>query len=67
MNVTFRLQPVYEALEKEFLTGAAEHGLDGLKGHRSVGGFRASLYNAFPVEGAKALSDYLREFAARNG
>jgi phosphoserine aminotransferase len=61
MNITFRLKDA--ELEKEFLAGAKERGMDGLKGHRSVGGFRASTYNAFPVEGCQALADYLHEFA----
>jgi len=67
MNVTFRLQPRYEELEKEFLAGAKERKLDGLKGHRSVGGFRASIYNAFPIEGVRELTQYLREFAGTKG
>jgi phosphoserine aminotransferase len=63
MNLTFRLKtPVREA---DFLAGAQALGMDGLKGHRSVGGFRASVYNAFPEEGAYALADYLRTFARR--
>jgi phosphoserine aminotransferase len=60
MNVTFRLRDV--SREAEFLSGAQAQKMDGLKGHRSVGGFRASIYNAFPVEGCLALSDYLDEF-----
>ena len=61
MNITFRLRnPSREAL---FLAGAEARGMDGLKGHRSVGGFRASVYNAFPLEGAQALAEYLAEFA----
>ncbi len=64
MNVTFRLKN--PDLDKAFLEGANERGMDGLKGHRSVGGFRASLYNAFPVEGCQALADYLNEFATRS-
>lgn len=63
MNITFRVRDTDR--EKEFLAGAKERGMDGLKGHRSVGGFRASIYNAFPVEGANALADYLREFAKK--
>jgi phosphoserine aminotransferase len=62
MNITFRLKN--PDLEKEFLTGAQQREMDGLKGHRSVGGFRASLYNAFPVEGCRALAEYIHEFAA---
>jgi len=61
MNVTFRLRNA--DLDKEFLAGAKERGMDGLKGHRSVGGFRASIYNAFPLEGCQALASYLHEFA----
>lgn len=64
MNVTFRLQN--PDLDKTFLEGAKERGMDGLKGHRSVGGFRASIYNAFPVEGCRALAAYLNEFAANH-
>jgi phosphoserine aminotransferase len=63
MNITFRLKNVER--EKEFLTGAQALGMDGLKGHRSVGGFRASVYNAFPEEGAFKLATYLKEFAQR--
>ena len=62
MNVTFRLRNT--DLEKQFLTGAIERDMDGLKGHRSVGGFRASIYNAFPTAGCQALADYLHEFVA---
>jgi len=66
MNVTFRLQPAFEALEKEFLKGAQERNLDGLKGHRNVGGFRASIYNAFPPAGVDVLAEYINEFAKKN-
>ncbi len=62
MNVTFRLKNA--DLDKEFLDGAKARDMDGLKGHRAVGGFRASIYNAFPIEGCRALADYLHEFAA---
>ncbi len=65
MNVTFRLPS--EELEKQFCSEAASAGLDGLKGHRSVGGIRASIYNAFPREGVTALVDFMQEFARRNG
>jgi phosphoserine aminotransferase len=61
MNITFRLRDA--SREKEFLAGAVERGMEGLKGHRSVGGFRASIYNAFPLEGAEALTEYLVQFA----
>ncbi len=60
MNVTFRLPD--ESLEKDFVKGAAQHGLVDLKGHRSVGGIRASIYNAMPVEGVEALRDYMLDF-----
>jgi phosphoserine aminotransferase len=65
MNVTFRLRR--EELEKQFVAEATAAGLDGLAGHRSVGGIRASLYNAFPEEGVDALVQFMREFAQRNG
>ncbi len=60
MNVTFRLPD--EALEKDFVKGATARGLVDLKGHRSVGGIRASIYNAMPVEGVQSLRDYMLEF-----
>ncbi len=60
MNVTFRLPS--EELEKRFVQEAAEKGLVGLKGHRSVGGIRASIYNAMPVEGCEALANFMVEF-----
>ena len=65
MNVTFRLPS--EELEKKFTAAAAAQGLDGLKGHRSVGGIRASIYNAFPPEGVEALTQFMREFERTNG
>lgn len=65
MNVTFNL-PV-EDLEKRFAEEATARGLDGLKGHRSVGGIRASIYNAFPLEGVEALVDFMKEFSEKNG
>jgi phosphoserine aminotransferase len=65
MNVTFRLPS--EELEKKFAKEATAAGLDGLKGHRSVGGMRASIYNAFPEAGIDALVDFMREFERRNG
>jgi phosphoserine aminotransferase len=61
MNITFRLRDT--AREGAFLDGAKARRLEGLKGHRSVGGFRASMYNAFPLEGARVLADYLDAFA----
>jgi phosphoserine aminotransferase len=65
MNVTFRLPT--EDLEKRFVQEATAAGFDGLKGHRSVGGLRASIYNAFPEEGIDALAAFMREFEKRNG
>jgi phosphoserine aminotransferase len=65
MNVTFRLPS--EELEKQFVKEAEEAGFDGLKGHRSVGGIRASIYNAFPEDGVDALTAFMREFERRNG
>jgi phosphoserine aminotransferase len=65
MNVTFRLAS--EALENTFVKESAAAGLDGLKGHRAVGGMRASIYNAFPEEGVDALVAFMREFERKNG
>ncbi len=65
MNITFRLADA--SLEAPFLAEAAEAGLKDLKGHRSVGGVRASIYNAFPVEGVRALIGFMGEFARRHG
>lgn len=65
MNITFRL-PSAE-LEKKFVAQAAEHEMIGLKGHRSVGGIRASIYNAMPLEGCRTLAAFMREFARSNG
>ncbi|MBL8330578.1 MAG: 3-phosphoserine/phosphohydroxythreonine transaminase [Rubrivivax sp.] len=64
MNVPFRLKD--EALDEAFLKGAKERGMVQLKGHRSVGGMRASIYNAMPIEGVRALVDWMREFEARH-
>ncbi len=65
MNVTFRLPS--EELEKKFAAEATAQGLDGLKGHRSVGGIRASIYNAFPLAGVEALVAFMKEFEKNNG
>jgi len=65
MNVTFRLAT--EDLEKQFVKDATAAGLDGLKGHRSVGGMRASIYNAFPEDGVDALVAFMREFERTRG
>ncbi len=64
MNVTFRFSS--EEAEKRFLSGASEHGMGNLKGHRSVGGIRASIYNAMPVEGVQALASYMSDFAKQS-
>lgn len=64
MNVTFRLPD--PALEEAFVAGAKERGLVELKGHRSVGGFRASIYNAMPREGVELLRDFMLEFCKAN-
>ena len=64
MNVTFRLPS--EALEKKFASEATAQGLDGLKGHRSVGGIRASIYNAFPRDGIEALVSFMKDFERTN-
>ena len=65
MNVTFRLPS--EDLEKKFAVEATAASMDGLKGHRSVGGIRASIYNAFPREGCAALVEFMKEFEKKNG
>ncbi len=65
MNVTFRLPS--EELEDLFVKEAKKHDMDGLKGHRSVGGIRASIYNAFPEEGVDALVAFMADFAKRHG
>jgi phosphoserine aminotransferase len=65
MNVTFRLAT--EELEKLFVKETTAAGLDGLKGHRDVGGMRASIYNAFPEEGIEALVEFMREFERKRG
>ena len=65
MNVPFTLKDA--ALDEAFLKGAKERGLVQLKGHRSVGGMRASIYNAMPVEGVQALVDYMKDFEKSHG
>jgi len=65
MNVTFRLPN--EDLEKAFVKESTAAGFDGLKGHRSVGGIRASIYNAFPEQGVKDLVAFMREFERKHG
>ena len=64
MNITFRLPT--EALEETFIKEAYKLGMNGLKGHRDVGGIRASIYNAFPVAGVDALVTFMKEFEAKN-
>jgi phosphoserine aminotransferase len=64
MNVTFRITP--EALEEKFIKEATAQGLVGLKGHRSVGGCRASIYNAMPLEGVKELVRFMEKFQEQN-
>lgn len=65
MNITWRMQS--EELEKQFLQEAQQEGFVGLKGHRSVGGLRASTYNAVPLESLQALSAFMKEFARKHG
>ncbi|MDR1811130.1 MAG: 3-phosphoserine/phosphohydroxythreonine transaminase [Prevotella sp.] len=62
MNVCFVMSNEFKDLEADFLKFAVERGMDGLKGHRSVGGFRASIYNAMPIESVQALIDCMQEF-----
>ncbi len=65
MNIVWRLPT--EELETKFIAEASKAGFSGLKGHRSVGGCRASVYNAMPVEGVEKLADFMRDFQFRNG
>jgi len=65
MNVPFKLRD--EALDEAFLKGAKEAGMVQLKGHRAVGGMRASIYNAMPVEGVRTLVAYMKDFERRHG
>ncbi len=64
MNICFVMNDEYKELEADFLKFAQSKGMSGIKGHRSVGGFRASCYNAMPVEGVKALVECMKEFEA---
>lgn len=66
MNVCFVMNPEYAELEKEFIEFATSQGMVGIKGHRSVGGFRASLYNALPMESVDALIATMKEFEAKH-
>ncbi len=65
MNIVFRLPN--EELEAKFVKEAAENGMNGLKGHRSVGGIRASIYNAMPLAGVETLVDFMIQFEQDNG
>jgi phosphoserine aminotransferase len=65
MNVTFIMNDEYQDKEKDFLEFASSRGMVGIKGHRSVGGFRASIYNAMPIASVKALVDAMKEFEAK--
>ena len=65
MNVVFNTPN--EELDQRFVQQAAEAGMTTLKGHRSVGGIRASIYNAMPVEGVRSLVDFMQDFAQKNG
>ncbi len=67
MNACFVMEDKYAALEKEFLKETEANGMVGLKGHRSVGGFRASIYNAMPKSSVQALADLMADFAKRKG
>ena len=62
MNICFVMAPEYKDFEADFLKFATERGMVGIKGHRSVGGFRASCYNALPKESVQALIDCMQEF-----
>ncbi|GIP15587.1 phosphoserine aminotransferase [Paenibacillus montaniterrae] len=66
MNITFRIQGKNEELEKKFVKESEAAGFVGLKGHRDVGGLRASTYNAVPLESCEALAKFMKEFQARN-
>lgn len=66
MNVTFVMTPEYKELEKDFVDFCSTKGIVGIKGHRSVGGFRASLYNALPLESVKVLIEAMKEFEAKH-
>jgi phosphoserine aminotransferase len=65
MNVRFHLQD--ESLDSDFLIGAKQAGMDQLKGHRAVGGMRASIYNAMPFEGVRTLVAYMKQFEQQYG
>ena len=64
MNVCFVMTPEYKDLEKDFIDFAGGRGIVGIKGHRSVGGFRASLYNAMPIDSVRVLVEAMKDFEA---
>lgn len=66
MNVCFVMTPEYKELEKDFVEFASSRGIVGIKGHRSVGGFRASLYNALPLESVNVLVEAMKDFEAKH-
>ena len=66
MNICFVLEEQYADLEKEFMAITKAKGIDGIKGHRSVGGFRASCYNALPKESVEVLIEAMKEFEAQH-
>jgi phosphoserine aminotransferase len=66
MNITFVLKPEYQELQDEFMAFATSKGMVGVKGHRDVGGFRASCYNAMSIEGCEALVACMKEFEAQH-
>ena len=66
MNICWVMQPEYKELEDEFMSFAKSKGMVGIKGHRSVGGFRASCYNALPMESVDALIACMKEFEAKH-
>jgi len=66
MNICFVMKPEYQSLEADFQKFASDRGMVGVKGHRSVGGFRASVYNAMPIESVQALVDCMLEFEKLN-
>ena len=65
MNITWRIQD--SSLEAKFVSEADQAGIKGVKGHRSVGGIRASIYNACPIESVNALVDFMRDFLSKHG
>ena len=66
MNVCFVMNDEYQDLQDEFFKFATERGMVGIKGHRSVGGFRASLYNAMEIDSVKALVEAMKDFEAKH-